>query len=369
MKHIITTFPLGTRKIVPPLGILMSPVLADAFNKLIPDSQSYILLNTLDSYQDRIDLAPNFVQALSTVSIDNPEQIWIDGENMSQLFTTIKKLEKIGIMKEESTLVKRCECGKVEMLNEVEPNPKARFYSTYGDNMVCKLCETPVIPLREDCLTITYPKTIVPPKVIPDFMQKEVETHIKHIQKNRFLVSRHNRDCPTYTAISGKKYGLDVDFWWQNCLDGLAYGSESMAIHIIGSNHVAWQISLTYALYYSLNPEKNNNVELILPSYIINPRNIENITKGEYQDISPEFNRALLLSSLSWKHKNSDWNQSLSNKIAIKKTHEDQDLIQKINEYNSFNLLKLITNRKNISLYLKGKLNDPLSEQVYNKII
>jgi hypothetical protein len=194
-------------------------------------------------------------------------------------------------------------------------------------------------------------------------MEKEIQQHQRDIDGSKFLVSRHDRDGPQYTASSGNKYTLDVDFCWLNYLSALA-DSDTENIYVVGSNHVAWHLSLATAIYNATN-NAPANVTLVLPSYLTHPEGLDEIINGGYQQQEKFHNRALILSSLSWNDKNSQWNKHLPKKARCTPSTLNGELtnlpVQKV--------IPLITNRQNIVTYFAGKQEDNFLNSFYTKVL
>lgn len=368
MHSIVTTFPLGARTNKPPLGILTAPILASAIHQLTKNSELKIAINTLDSYLTRGEYFPAFQDAMTHVIGNDSNKTWHDLNEQDKLTKTIQDLEEQGHLKEERTKIKSCSCGIVEMLNEVQPNPSARFYNTlHDDTVICDKCNTPLRVNERDVLVMEYPPNIISPQIYPQFMEKEVAQHLQNIQSHRFLASRHSRNGPEYVAKSGKNYSLDVDFFWLNYLSTIK-NDDTDKIVVVGSNHVAWHLSLATALFRAQTKNKKVNLDLILTSYIKHQGNLTNTyIKEMYAANTPTTNKIITLSSLSWNKKDSTWYKTSKKDITLSNSEEDFTETYKTPELQE--MLNILTNRKNIELLVRGKLMDKYLNSFYYKAL
>jgi hypothetical protein len=190
------------------------------------------------------------------------------------------------------------------MLSGIMTHPRARLYQENHGKLICQ-CGTACEEYTDDVLVMKFPAKIAQPLVAPNLMKKEVYDLLGRIGGMEYLVSR-TRSTPISVDISGKKYWVDVDFFW---LTYLSLWDVDQRV-VVGSNHVAWHLCMAHGLSQCLGVPGFENNTLVLCPYVyssedFSPEKAIEESSGGVDSFLPLY----LLLSLAWSRKDSVWSK------------------------------------------------------------
>ncbi|ECQ5238060.1 hypothetical protein FZM63_15725, partial [Listeria monocytogenes] len=301
----VVTFPIGVRSNRVKPGLLITPIIADYIARefQIP---SVIALNVLDSYEKRFEYIKPYLKILKEMDIEF-NRIWIDEENKNQLTNNLHILYKKQILKKKMNMVYSCDCGKVQFVESAFKNihKGARLYEVKNTEVICNSCNSSCDKVEQEVLTISFSKETIKKEIFPKLMVKEVKELDNRLTSMEYLVSR-NRDTGIIFTIEGKKFNIDVDFFWLGYLNQF---SDNHYI-LVGSNHVTWHLCLASRVVQSLNPE--TKITLVLTPYVYNKNNVDENSIP----LKKEIFKWIVYSHITWKKQDTNWNQSLISQIS-----------------------------------------------------
>lgn len=302
MKKTVVTFPIGVRTNPSKPGLSIVPLVAQIFARKT-DSRFILATNSVDSFAERKQYLRPFLSFLGNINVF-PDEVWNDEDHLEKLQSNVNLLIEKGFIFQSHTSVLRCSCGKVEMLSGSKTHPGARLYREDHGKLICK-CGTACEEYIDDVLVMRFPAKIVQPLVAPNLMKREVHDLLGRISGMEYLVSR-TRSTPISVDISGKKYWVDVDFFWLTYLSLLDADQRI----VVGSNHVAWHLCMSHVLSQCLEAPNFENDVLVLCPYVYSSANFsleKAIEKGggEIDSFLPLY----LLLSLAWSRKDSVWSK------------------------------------------------------------
>jgi len=314
-RYVATTFPIGARDYTPKLGLMTTSLVTDILSRRYSNVDSVVAINLLDSYANRQDKLEPLLDAHNRLSI-NVRNAWIDNDpdNMRKLTSTIDKLSDLGVLRCDSRDVLICSdgCQRVEMLADSLIFPVGRMYHMDGGNIICNHCNQMAIVRKTNVLVVDFPSGIQVPEIYPSNMKKDSEELMERITKNSLLVSR-TRDTGIIYAKEGRKYNLDVDFFWMNYLDSISNVDDSVIL--TGSNHIRRHLMTISALFESVRGvDSVDKLKILMPSYILKSDESTQVVNGGYMNESPNTMRLLIMASLAWK-KDSKWAMGVYNNL------------------------------------------------------
>ena len=226
---------------------MSTPILASRLATKL--GAKYILaVNMLDSYKDRS--LDDYIKLLRKYQIE-PDEYWIDSENIQILLDRIYYLIEKGFIHNEKRLIMSCDCNKVEIpvsnINTINMADSC-FYQKEGE-YYCKHCGSVCKEKEVDSLVFN-PQKITNSEYIffPEFLNKDIKTFYNTILNNYIIISR-KRETGVNIIYQNKEYNIDIDFLWGTYLS-LFPNKEKV---VICSNHQLYQLFMVSMLEKCFN--------------------------------------------------------------------------------------------------------------------
>lgn len=310
MKEFVSvTIPVEAKADPPKLGILTSGLLSDYLGRHYRNVSHRVAINVLDTYRDRDSLLSAMLKAQQKLGVDIVDA-WIDSHNRNDLYDVVNQLIAKGHVRAEQVPVLRCssDCGKVEMLADVERKARSKVYEIRDGQMLCRHCHESVTQSEEWALLIRYADNITPPSVYPHILTSEI-VRINESLKGRYCLVSRKRDTGLPMTVDGHNFNLDIDFFLMNYL--AVVGRAKDGIILIGSEHVkAMTTQYNAVLQTTLGVENAPKLFSINPFYILGSEETKDFIDGLYIK-QPRTNllRLFVLGSISWSQ-DGPWNSS-----------------------------------------------------------
>ncbi len=301
-------------------GKFVTPIICEAFRNLL-NGEFYYCVNLLDSFHDRNQLLPDYIESLNDNDIKY-DKMWIDSQNISCLLDNIELLIKKGFVDEIYSNIYRCNCGVVEIeenkIFSCNPN-KLKFEYKNGE-MYCKKCGSICKKYREKIL-VFIPYGIKKEQLIffPNYLHKDIKTYEQTILNSYLTISRV-RNTGIQVFFNKTNYNIDIDFLWATYLSNFSQKEKL----VVSSNKSIYQLFLTGVLERCL---VNESKTILLATPYID--NLKNIVDNPLFINNPQFRKLAILLSIRWKNKNIMVDETLL-KFLKKLNDDDLNLLYSI---------------------------------------
>ena len=285
------------------IGLMFAPLIMEIVGKKL-SSKKMVTLNTLHTYSDSKKYVDTYISNLRDFGIDFDEY-YEDTIHKEELIDILEKLINNGkIIKKEKNIYK-CDCGKVEFLENGKCFNDGKLYSKIGDNYICNYCGSIAKRIKKEVLVMKYDSINEKVNVFPSFLAKEMSYFSDLFNGEDILISKI-RDTNLNVVINNTEYNIDVEYVWSQ-LHGISNNNKVM----IASNH---QVYVMFMINY-LN-RLNNGADLffVLTPYMDNSTKFVDFDK-KISRLSATKIKLFLFYSLKWGKKTCLWDYGLYKKI------------------------------------------------------
>lgn len=303
---IVTTLPIKPQENIK-VGMTLAPLMTEVIGKTT-NSYNCFSFNLFNTYDDKDNYLKKYLNTLEiNYGITTTQKSFIDKENIDVLLNCIEELIKNGKIIIKSGNVKRCDCGRVDMVTDgIKNYEEGVLYLKKDHKLFCKECGSECKSYMEKGLYLHLDKKIDDKlNIFPTYFNNALHSLESQFRGIDYLISK-KRDTGYYIFINGEKFNIDVDSLWMNYINVLDYDSQI----IIASNHQLFEM---YLINYLNKLYKNKNIYFIATPYLSNPNKIE--VEEEFNNISQIQKKLILLYTLKWKGANSNFEYSIIKKI------------------------------------------------------
>lgn len=348
MDRLIITMPIAPYKTFS-VGKLTTPILAETLAKKM-NAKFILAVNLLDSYKERsID---EYKKLLKYYQI-NPDEYWIDKDNIENLLDKIYELINKQYIYEKEEKILSCPCKKVEIaktnlstINMIDAN-----FIKKDNEYYCKYCHNKC-HIKSNKVLVFNPNLIKDKQYnfYPEFINKDIKTFLETVGKNEIIISR-TRETGISLSYKDNIYNLDIDFLWQVYIS-LFPNSEKI---ILCSNHQLYQLFMV-AMLEKCFDNKGRTICLATPYLNILDKTKESELKERIISL-----KIFTLLNQKWTRKENNFDEGLLkyiNSMNIQKKEELYNLIREKSTEEDFDeVLRIILtkeiNRQNLTKQLK----------------
>lgn len=266
-------------------------------------------INELNGFKDLSYDSEKFVRDVRQMGI-RAEEIWVDKVHTDIVQNNIMKMIDQGLIKVLPKRILRCGCGRV-FVEEKYASRYCKLIDVENDNFFCKVCGTECDSEETEQLIFCIPENISSIKVIPAFLLKEVECALQKLRGREQIISR-DRETGCTVVIKGKKYNIDVDFAWAQLFSAFPEKKQ----FLVASNHQIYTAAMVGTIAHLIS---DKDITFILTPYMRKDSIFEemDLLNGQFYK-----NALYLLSCLTWKKKECNWNREIWNKYKKYDTEE-----------------------------------------------
>lgn len=303
MSNIVTmTLPSKPQK-KKNIGLMIAPLIMEIIGKKT-DSIKIITLNTLHTYENVRKYKKIYNQQLMDLSIEFDE-LYEDFLHQEELVKIIKDLISSGKIVEKEKKIFKCECGKVEFIEDGKSFGNGKMYVKKGNELICNECQTTIKSNKETVLVIKYNKKNEQVNVLPKFLSSEMDYFSNLFDGKDILVSKI-RNTGVKISFNNHEYNLDIEQVWSQ-LHGITEKSQIM----LASNH---QVYVMFILNYLNRIYMNKKQLFILTPYMNNDTKFNDFD-NKINQLSSIKLKLFLFYSLKWNKKTCSWDYGLYKKI------------------------------------------------------
>lgn len=296
---LVSTMPIKPQKRTN-IGMLIAPTLVDLLGSVY-NCEKIISMNSLNSYENKESQLNIYKNDIDKNKI-HYDSIFVDKENADKIMNIIEKLYKDNHLKIKYKEKIRCDCGKVDILeNTISKNAKL-FYMNEENNIICKQCGKICKKYNEKSLVLELDKNIDDSiKIAPIYLKKEINYFSSQFKGQDILVSK-NRNTGYDLNLDKCKFNIDIDFLWNNYFKLFEQDKQIL----IASNH---QLLLMYLMNYLSKISSKKDITFVANPYILNKNEILD-SKIDLND-SESYKKLFILYNLRWRQKDCYWSSSV----------------------------------------------------------
>ena len=309
---VISTLPIKPRK-NPIVGMVISPVIVELLGKKLK-IQKNLAINLLHSYNDLSSLLDYNVNYFNNYDLEF-DRLILDSENTYKLLEGIEKLISMGFITSEQTEKYMCECGFVDVpVTAINEYSNGKIYYIQDDKLVCNHCHSVCKKYKINSLVFNLKSQDFSHDIhlFPFFEKKDVMTFDRDEKINFHLISK-TRNTGYQIMCGGQKYNVDIDALWMNFPQ--IYDQERQIY--VASNHQLYPIYVMNLINNALNEKE---VFYILNPYLGKSDDLRLDVEKLYEK-SPIYAKLAIISSIRWKKKNCNWDNSVLR--GLNKYNED----------------------------------------------
>lgn len=331
------------------IGLMIAPTLCEMLGEIL-ECKKIIIFNLLHSYEDSSSNLHKYINRINEFNISY-DKIIKDIDFVEEYMNKIQELYDLGFIKIKKKPILRCECGKVEIVeNGIRPNGHGDLYYNNNNKIYCNFCNKECRKYEEYNLFLEIKQEKINKiKITPSFLEKEIIDLANKFIGTDILISK-TRNTNYSLVLENKKFNIDIDFLWMMFNQIEATKNQIL----IASNHQLYEIFISN---YINNLFNIKNVSYIATPYLTNEEKIDFNSKifGNDSDI---YKKLAILYNLKWKYKTSNWNNGilhLLNKLTREELYELHDYLINIKniEKIDINLDDLFFNKINLNKNLR----------------
>ncbi len=296
---VIATLPIKPQ-VTTNIGMLLAPTIMDFIGNVY-DSKKVISINTLNTYQEKDSQANIYLNSIDKNKIDY-DSILIDKDRVDELIEIIDKLYKNGFLQVKLKNVIRCDCGKVDMLEEAIDITNAKLYRKQDGKVYCNSCNSMCKHSVEKVLVFKLDNkqddTIM---ISPNFLQKDISGISNSFKGREILVSKKRDTGYNLDTINGL-FNIDIDFMWSNYFN--LFEEENQIL--LASNH---QLLTMYLMNFLAKTTSSKKIEFVANPYIRG--NMSKILTQYEAKESFSYKKLFILYNLRWGQKDCTWSDTI----------------------------------------------------------
>lgn len=314
---VISTLPIKPRK-KPIVGMVISPVIVELLGKKLK-IQKNLALNLLHSYNDLTSLLDYNVNYFGNYGLEF-DRLILDSENVCKLLDGVEKLIRAGFIVSEPTEKYMCDCGFVDVpVTAISNHSDGKIYQIQDGKVICNHCHTICKKYKENSLVFDLKSQDFSHDIhmFPLFEKKDIMAFDKNDNINFHLISK-TRDTGYQVVCEGQKYNVDIDALWMNFPQ---IYDEKRQIYV-ASNHQLYPIYVMNLINNALNEKE---VFYILNPYLGKSEDLRLDAEKLYEK-SPIYAKLAIISSLRWKKKDCNWDNSILRGLS----KYDEDILNQL---------------------------------------
>lgn len=314
---VISTLPIKPRK-KPIVGMVISPVIVELLGKKLK-IQKNLALNLLHSYNDLTSLLDYNVNYFGNYGLEF-DRLILDSENVCKLLDGVEKLIRAGFIVSEPTEKYMCDCGFVDVpVTAISNHSDGKIYQIQDGKVICNHCHTICKKYKEKSLVFDLKSQDFSHDIhmFPLFEKKDIMAFDKNDNINFHLISK-TRDTGYQVVCEGQQYNVDIDALWMNFPQ---IYDEKRQIYV-ASNHQLYPI---YVMNLINNALDEKEVFYILNPYLGKSEDLRLDAEKLYEK-SPIYAKLAIISSLRWKKKDCNWDNSILRGLS----KYDEDILDQL---------------------------------------
>lgn len=296
---VVATLPIKPQETTN-IGMLLAPTIMDFIGNVY-EAKRVISINTLNTYHEKDSQINTYLSSIDKNKI-NYDSILIDKDRADELIEIIDKLYKSGFLQVKRKNVIRCDCGKVDILEEAIDVNNAKLYRKKDEKMYCNSCNSMCKHSIEKVLVFKLDDkqddTIM---ISPNFLQKDIRGISNSFRGREILVSKKRDTGYNLDTINGL-FNIDIDFMWSNYFN--LFEEENQIL--LASNH---QLLIMYLMNYLARTTSNKKITFVANPYI---RGDLSKRLAQYEEKeSASYKKLFILYNLRWGQKDCTWSDTI----------------------------------------------------------
>lgn len=285
------------------IGMLLAPIIMELLATKT-NSEKMISLNTMHTYSSPEKFVSIYLKDVSSWNIEY-DYFFEDKKNSTMLLSVLETMVKEGFIYEKEQYIYTCDCGIVEFIKNGLCYGDGKLYKNVNGKLICSKCNSQLILKKKKVLVLKYNATGENVKVIPSFLEKEMNYFV-HLFNNQELLISKSRNTGYTLTVNNKKYNIDVEFIWSQL-----YGVNNNDKIMIASNHQVYTMFIINLFNRYFGKSK---IIFVLTPYMNDLTKFDNFEE-RFNQLSTMAKKLYIIYSLNWKKKTCNWDYGLYKKI------------------------------------------------------
>ena len=325
------------------IGMLLAPIIMDLLAAKT-GSERMISLNTIHTYSSPEKFVSIYLNDIDKWNIEY-DYFFEDKENSKLLLSVLETMIKEGIVYEKEEYIYTCDCGIVEFIKNGLCYGNGKLYKNTNGKLTCNKCASQLTLKKKKVLVLKYKADGENVKVIPSFLEKEMNYFVNLFNNQEILISK-DRKTGYSLIVNNNIYNIDVEFIWSQL-----YGINNQNKIMIASNH---QVYTMFIINLFNRYFKKSNIIFVLTPYMNDLTKFENFEE-KFNQLSLMKKKLYIIYSLNWKKKTCSWDYGLYKKIRKLDENKIKLLYDYVYSELQFDTLENLYNR--LEIFFMKELN------------